>query len=230
MKIKQADGTEIEVFTQEELDAKVKAATEQATSTATEAAKKVAEDAVKDQIAKMQTDHKTALEAKDKELEEARKAGEGEGEGEGNQPKPGSVEDNQKQLDERFNKMQQDTDTKINEMKNTMTQDFKNTMLDKYVGKDDAELRNKVEAEFNQYRSDEWSQVGIEERVKAAVTIVTGEAAQPAVTDNIANAGGRGDGNPAGNQNKVEVSGDLENLATKMGIKKEEIESANKTT
>jgi len=230
MKIKQQDGTEIEVFTQEELDERVQAAKDEATKTATDAATKAAQDAADKALEdyKKENEGKTneEVEKLQKELQEAQEKLDGAG-GSGGDDDAQKRRLMQERDDARKNLEQGMADMKkeMEDFKSGMTGDVKNDLLDKYVGKDDAELREKVGLEFDRYRSDEVSKAQMEERMQAAFTIVKGEAPTPAALDGMTSGGQRGDGNPAEGKKHVEVTENAKNIAKALGQDPDEVQA-----
>src|SRR5690606_23049032 len=87
-----------------------------------------------------------------------------------------------------------DVEKKFEDFKNEMLGDTKKEMLDKLSG-GDAELRKKIELEFDNYRTGETSRAAIAERMEKAYTLATGEKPTPGPLDNGGAGGGdRGDG------------------------------------
>jgi hypothetical protein len=189
------DGKEIEVFTQEELDAKVKAAKEEAVKTATEAASKIAEEKANVAIEayKQSNPDKTAeidslkdkLAEAEAKLQQAQSYG-----GDGNRDE--QIERLRKERDDAISALTKKVEdlTKIIEAGNKSTIDnTKNNLLDHYTK--DPEQRKKLEFEFDNYRANDTTPAGMAERMAKAATLAGIEKKeQPAIMDNLGGAGG----------------------------------------
>lgn len=230
MKIKDGTGKEIEVFTQEELDEKLKKATEDATKTATDAATDAAKTAADEAIEKYKEENPDKSdeikELKDKltEAEEAATEAAGdEGEGKGND---GQV----KRLKEVAEKAKKDLTEGIAEIKKEMTefkQSFTDESKDKFLdtlSKGDKEVRDKIEFEFDNYRPNDTDGKAVGERMTKAFTLATGESEVPNFMDNMSTVPGpKGDGNNGdGTPAKGERSDNEKEIAKVMGVSEDD--------
>lgn len=159
--------------------------------TAEEAATK-AEEAATAAIEKYQAEHPdqtaefTKLQADLKTANDALEAGKGGNDGQIRRLKE-AKEEAEKNLTEGLAKMQGD----FEKFKTEIVGDVKEALLAKYAGTN-KELREKITIEFNNYKPNDTSKAGIEERMAKAYQLVSGKPA-PRVFDNLTGAGSRGD-------------------------------------
>lgn len=214
MKIKDETGVEIEVFTAKEVEEKTSIVTKEA-----------AEKASKEAVEKYQKDHpdqsSELAKIQNNLAELTKKLSEEENKG-------GNENENQIQ---RLKKDKEDaekallaTETKImgeiNKFKNEFIGDFKTEMLDKLSGGDD-EVRKKIEYEFDNYKPNDLSKLGIQERLIKAHTLATGEKPSPRIFDGgILNGGQKGDGYKEKDQPKL--SDNAIAIGNQLGITEED--------
>lgn len=181
MKIKQEDGTEIEVFTEAEVSERVKNAE-------TAAADKAVEDfkvANPDKSAELET-LKVDLAKKEADLDAALKAG-------GNDAQIARLRQERDDAKKAEEAAKNDFTKKFDDFKTEMLGDTKEELLKALAGTD-AELRKKIELEFEKYRPDETSRAAIKERMEKAYLLATGDAPKPGLLDGASGGGDRGDG------------------------------------
>lgn len=171
-KYKDADGNEIEAFTQEELDAQKKAAVDEYLKDHPD------QKAALDEATKKATD----LEAKIKEME---------GAGDDEQKKR-LIKERDDALDA-AKKLTEGYGTDIKVLKDALFGGAKTKVLDKLAGSD-AQLRAKIEHEYDSFKDEPKNEIEITERLTRAFTLATGKAPAPNFMDGMANGGQRGTG------------------------------------
>lgn len=183
MKIKQEDGTEIEVFTEAEVQVKTKEAETAAAAAAIEKFKEENPD---------KTEELTAAQTKLKEAEDALKKAEEDAGGD----KDGQVARLRKERDDAKKAAEEATsgiEKKFEDFKKEMVGDTKTELLERLSAKD-PELKKKIELEFDNYRPNDTSKKGIEQRMEKAYQLATGNLPKPGLLDGSIGAGDRGDG------------------------------------
>jgi len=192
--IKDKDGKEIEVFTGEETEARETAAAAAATKEAKEAGDKALEDykaANPDKSGEI-TEVQKQLDEVNKKLVAAEKEN-NDNDASGQVARLREERDAaQKKLKEATDGFQQQFDT----LRNEMVGDTKEEWLSRLSG-GDAELRKKIELEFDSYNPTKTTKKDIGERMQKAFHLATGNAPSPTVLDSIAGGGtARGDTTP----------------------------------
>lgn len=185
MKIKNDKGEEIEVFTQAEMDEHTENARAEAAQKAVDEYKAANPDKAQE-LEQMRNDLKAAQDA----LEAAEKG-----------DNKGQIARLRQERDDANNKLNTEIGAlskKLDEVMNAGTKELKEDLLVKY-SKGNTETRKKIEFEFDNYRPNDTSKKGIEERMAIAVQLVTGSKPTPTVFDNI--SGGAGDRGNGGNYN-----------------------------
>jgi len=207
MKIKDEQGNEVEVFTQTDLEARLEA---ERTKIVADAEKKVEEKYGSD-MEKLKND----LADVTKKLEDAEEAG-----GHSND---GQVERLRRERDD-ATKALKDFETKvskeINDFKSAVVADQKNDLLDTLSGTD-AELRKKIEFEFDNYRPGAVSKKDIEERMKKAYQLATGNAPQPHAFDSLG-VNNRGQGRDHTPEGTAKDNPNREAMRKALGISEED--------
>jgi len=172
-KFKDADGNEVEAFTQEELDAKLSETTK-ANETALATAKAEHDKAIADLNTKLE----------EAGLSDAQKK---------------RLKDDKEAAEKLLETVRAETTAKITELEGKIFGGHKSRMINA-VAKDD-ETRQKVTAKVEtlmktgEYTNDE---AGIAKAVADASTIITGAKPAPGLLDNISGAGDRGAGHDKG--------------------------------
>lgn len=202
MKIKDENGNEIEVFTPDEL--------QQKTKEAVEAKEREFTQKLEEQKSNYETEVKNLKEKADKaesDYQAALSSG-------GNKEQIERLR-NERDLAVAATGKITELENKIKEFENKDLQKTKNSYLDKYSN-GDKELREKMEIEFDKYRSGENTPEAIAERAEKAYQLVTGNKPTPGVFDGgTTSFGGRGQGNPGGSstqapsQNQVAIGNAL---------------------
>lgn len=215
MKIKQDDGTEIEVFTQDEFDAKSKEIAEEAGKKAVEAFKEQNPDRSKEV-----DDLKGNLKKAEEDLAKAIKDG-------GNEEQIKRLRNERDEAERKANdgvaKIQKD----LEDFKKEFIGDTKEEILSK-LSKGDAELRKKIELEFDKYNPTDNSKKGIMERMAAAYNIVTGTRPAPNFMDNLSNAGDRGHGGSGAKGDKIERTDNEVKIGKTLGVTDADVENYEK--
>lgn len=199
MKVKDPKtGQETEVFTQAEVDAKAKERTEKAL----EEFKAANPDRSKE-VEKLQSD----LVTKEKELADAVNAGD----------KDGQVLRLRQERDEAkriADEAMSGLDKKLDDFRKEITGDTKEELLSK-LSKGDADLKKKIEYEFDRYLPNANTKKDVEERIAKAYLLATGTKPIPGILDGITGSGDRGNGSykPTGkkewNQNEIAIGNTL---------------------
>lgn len=211
MKIKTENGEEVEVYTQAEMDAKFKEMTESVGAVA-EGVKTMGE-----QLGNFQKETTDSLAAAQAAINSK---GEGGDDGGG---QPAGV--NSADMEAALAKVREEGKQEIETFKKDMTKDTRDELLKAYTKDMTDEDKAKVEVEFDNYRSTDMTKSAMEERVRAAVTLVTGAVPRPAATDNLG-APPAGGTPPAAPKAEGEgLSEDGKGLAKQMGITEEELKA-----
>lgn len=220
MKIKTENGEEVEVYTAEEFDAKLKEATDGISKSVTEG------------FEAMKTGMTELRESTEKSITEAQavinQRGQGDGDGQG--AGAGAEGTQTPDVSAEIQKVRDEGKKEIDDFKKSMTEDARKEAFDLYTKDLSDEDKKKVEAEFDNYRPDDWTKTAITERMQTAVKLATGnDAKAPSALDNV---GGEPSGAGAPNVQtpdaSKEFSDDQKDLAAKMGIKPEELEAKSK--
>lgn len=188
MKIKNDKGEEIEVFTAAEVADREKAATDAAATKAVDDYKAANPDKA-EEITKL----KTELEKAQKDLEDAEKDGD----------KDGQVNRLRKERDEaiaKVDKVVNDITKRFDDFTNSSFNETKDDLLNR-LSNGNAEIRKKIEFEFDNYKPTDKTKKGVQERMAVAAQIVTGKKPQPSFMDNISGAGDKG-GSGSGHHDK----------------------------
>lgn len=179
MKIKQADGTEIEVFTPQEVEEKTKGVAEAAAQKAIDEYKAANPDKSAE-ANKLKTD----LDEANRKLQEALDAG-GE-----DTPQIKRLRNERDEANKKLNETLTGVQKQIEDLKNGGVTKQKNDLLTVLSG-NDAELKKKIEYEFDNYRPNDTTAEAIDERMKKAYQLATGVKPAPGPFDGL-NGGSRG--------------------------------------
>lgn len=192
MKIKDGEGKEIEVFTGEEVEAKVKEAETKASTDAVEAYKKdhpdqsEAIEGLKTQL----TEAQQAVKAAEEKLEAAQSGGGDDDD------KDGQVKRLETEVQDAKKKLTEATDAltrKVDGIQETAIGDIKSDALKALTG-DDEELRKKVLFHYDRFAEKPTSKEKIVAQMAEAYTLATGNKPTPGMLDGRSSAGGKGDG------------------------------------
>jgi len=204
MKVKNEQGEEIEVFTEAEMQEKSKTVAE-------EAAKKAIEDfkaANPDKTAEL-----TDLQAKLKKAEDDIVAASG-----GNAEQIKRLRESRDEAEKKLTEATTGFRKELDEFKKEVVGDTKTDMLDR-LSNGDAELRKKIELEFDNYRPNDLTKKGITERLAKAYQLVTNAQPKPGMLDGLTGAGARGDGGGYRPENKgAEVTPNQKAIGKVLGI------------
>lgn len=173
-------GEDMEVFTSEEV------ATKETEASSTALEKYKTENPDKSQELDTLKSEKEKLE---KDLVDAKKlnaAGEGDG----------KIAELTKQLEQKDTEMKSYVDQKFTDQHADKAKQSSESKI-KELAKGDAEREKKLQYEFENYRSHDTSEKGIEERLVTALTIVDGSAPKPGVFDRLGSLGARGNAHQA---------------------------------
>lgn len=206
MKIKNDDGTESEVFTPEEVDAKIKAVEETKQKEIQEVTQKVTAEF--EGKMKPLEEKFSKMEAEKKDLE-AKIAGEGQ---------QGA---NFKVLKEALDKKTEELDAVKKDLTTFKESQFstqRNAFIDKFAGKD-PELKKKIEFHYKESLSamSESTPVDMAKKVEAAFKLAS-DNFSPDLMDTIIGGGNRGEGGGSDNKGSVEFTQRERALGSKMGI------------
>jgi len=224
--IKNPDGSQTEVFTAEEVEAKAKEAADAATRTATDAATKAAEEAAEKRIEEFKKSNPDQTEELDKLKDQLAEANakleaaggkEDEEDGESGQVKRLREERDEarRALDEKMG----DFEKGLESVKSARTGDIKTELLNKFAG-DDKELREKIEVHFDSFVGDAITREEIQQRMENAVLLATGKPASPGVLDNIASSSSKGE--DTGTQKTHEPTENEKAIGTVLGVSEED--------
>lgn len=207
MKIKQTDGSEVEVFTQAETEERVKSEREKALEEY--------KASNPDKTAEV-NDLTTKLADANRKLQEAEAAG-------GNPEQVKRLREArdaaEKERDGAVAKLTKD----LNDFKNETVKEVKDELMAKLT-KGDKELEKKIEFEFDNYRTNENSKQAIRERMEKAYQLATGNRPIPTAFDSVSGAGGsRGDYAPT---QAGELSQNAKNIGKALGISEEQRKKA----
>lgn len=176
--IQNSDGSQSEVFTTEELEAKVQEVSESANKAAEEAARKAIEE------------FKSGLpnyDEKISELENALKEAKEKGSDSSNPNHKQQIERLRKERDEAL-AQKDDAVKKIQEewgtIKNSMTSEVKTELIDK-LSNGNNELKEKIEFFYDNFKGDATTKQEIEQRVIYSYQLANDGAKQPNIMDNI---------------------------------------------
>ena len=208
LKIKGVDGREVEHFTQEEVDAKLKLAQEEKEKEFNTTIEKAKEEALeeykknnpdrKEDIDKLQTE----LTSTKDELEKLKNLGEDPNMPEGQKTRLlTKIVDLEKKIDD----VTKTSKEEIERLVKDKTIDQKSTFLKRLTG-EDAELSKKVEYYFDNYMPDKTDVDSMKSRMEVAFKLATNNEPKPGVLDGAFGANIKGDGNPEFNKNN-NVSG-----------------------
>lgn len=181
MKIKQEDGTEIEVFTEAELAEKVKTAETTAAAAAVEEFKAANPDKSAE-VEKLQGELKKSQEDLDAAIA-----------GGGNDAQIARLRKERDDAKAAAEQAGSDWKKELDGFRNEIIGDTKKEILDS-LSAGDAELRKKIELEFDKYNPDKTSKTEIKERMEKAYLLATGDKPKPGLLDGLSGMGGRGDG------------------------------------
>lgn len=202
------DGNEVEAFTPDELEAKKKEALDEYIKN---------NPSKKEEVDKLTADLATATQ-KLKELEEG--GGDDDAQKKRLKDEKKAAEDALKTGLEGFRK-------EMDEFKNNFVTGHKTKVLDKLSG-GDAELRKKIEFEYDQYSEGKKApanEIEIQERLTKAYTLATGKAPTPNFMDGMGNAAPRGEGHNGGSGNAKEPETDNSKAMRKaLGITDKDVE------
>lgn len=228
------NGKEIEVFTQEEVDKKLK---EQKKSVEDEVKKvlekenkKTVDEAVKKAVEKYAKEHPDAnekIEELTTKLDEATKKLEAAGadpdeEGDDDSPQVKRLRKERDEIKKEFEDFKGDVNKKIDDMQKGAAENTKEKFLKRLAG-DDKELKEKIELEFDNYRPDANSESEIEERMGKAYKLATGDDPKPGALDVVPGSGSdKGDGaTPNPNETK-EPTENAKNIGKPLGVSQED--------
>ncbi len=207
MIIKNDKGEDVEVFTSEEVKQKEEAA-------AKTAAEKAVEDFKTQNPDKSQelTDLKDKVADLEAKLQEAE-----EGDGTDKDAQVKRLREERDAAKGDLKKAQEDWDSKFENFKKEMVGDIKSEILDK-LSRGDAELRKKIELEFDNYRPNDNSKKGIADRMEKAYQLATGNKPSPNILDNISGGGDRGTGGGYKPETKKQWSSNEKAIGNVLGI------------
>lgn len=210
MKIKQEDGSEIEVFTADEMKAKVEEESKVAATKAVDEFKAANPDK-SEELEKLQKD----LKKKDEDLEAALADG-------GNDKQIERLRKERDEAREAAEKAGSDWKKEFDSFREEIVGGSKKDLLDRLSGGDD-ELRKKIELEFDNYKPTETSQAAIKERMEKAYQLATGDKPTPGILDGAASAGDRGAGGGVNaSEKKNEQTDNGKAIAKVLGISEED--------
>lgn len=229
------DGSQSEVFTKEEVDKAAEDATKTATEAASKAATETAAEAQKKFEEKWAKDHpdqskeietlKTSLVDAEDKLKAAGVAGEGGTAGGGDKDEQiKRLREEREGLEKKIEEKEKARDVQIQELRNDMVSGQKTELLNKFAG-DDADKREKIESEFNNYLPDKNDPASIQTRMEKANALVEAAAPAPGTIDNKTGAGGKGDGKPAGAATGgAKKTDNMTAIGNVLGVKEDEID------
>lgn len=212
MKIKDAEGKEIEVFTQEELTAKTEEIKTEATKLATETATKMAEGKI-EEFKTANPDKSTEIAGLQKEIEDLKTAA---GLAGGEEEKTGQVA----RLLEKIDTLTTTVTTLQTSQEATNQRvigDTKGDLLKRLSGGDE-ELLKKIELEFDSYKPDKTSKEDIVERMATAYKIVEGKEASPSLLDNVTNPGAGDHQEHKPDPTKIEFTDNAKAIGDAIGV------------
>ena len=111
----------------------------------------------------------------------------------------------------------------IKGIKESATGNVKTKALDKLAG-EDKELRDKIELEFDNYKSDDVSEKGIVDRMSKAFTLATGDAPKPNFMDNITGAGSEKGSSESSSDQKEKPTENEKEIGKKLGVSEKDSE------
>jgi len=190
MIIKNEKGEDIEVFTQEEVSERVKTAETQAATKAVDDFKAANPDKTGEL-----TEAQTKLAEAERLLREA----------ENDPAKKAQIERLRQERDDAkavAETVKSDFDKKFDAFKSEIIGDVKTELLDR-ASNGDAELRRKIEVEFDNYRPGATSKKDIQERMEKAYQLATGNKPTPNFLDGRTGGGDRGHGDHHQSQSVV---------------------------
>lgn len=215
MKIKNDKGEEIEVFTAEEVAAREKTASEQAATKAVEEFKAQNPD---------KSQELEELKTKLADAEDLLKKAEEDGKSSGQIERLRKERDDAKKAAE---EAQKGMDKKFEDFRKEIVGDTKKEMLDA-LSKGDAELRKKIEFEFDNYRPTATSKTDVKERMEKAFQLATGNKPTPGILDGRTGGGDRGDGGGYKPTEKKELTPNQRAIGTVLGITDKDRENYEK--
>ncbi len=215
MKIKNDKGEEIDVFTAAETEERIQNAQKEAAEKAVQDYKTANPDKA-DEINKLKTD----LEQAQKDLEEAEKGDD----------KDGQVKRLRKERDEALDKVNTvvtDITKKFDEFTSSGLLEVKDELLTR-LSNGNVEMRKKIELEFDNYRPNDKTKKGIQDRMAVAAQIVTGTKPKPGFMENISGGGDKGNGGGGNNSNKTELTPNQKAIGNVLGITNKDREDYEK--
>lgn len=202
--MKDGEEVEVEMYTPEEL----------------EQAKKDAEQAALDKAKGETGDLQKKLDDATRALQEA----------ENDPNKKGQVERLRKERDDANKALEDyksDTNKRLDKMEQDRVDELKTEWLDRLSGKD-ADLRKKIELEFDEYKPSDKSKKGIEERMTKAFTLATGTKPTPNLLDGNTSGGDRGAGGSHQAPSNNEPTENAKKIGKQLGITDKDREAADK--
>lgn len=181
MKLFDKDGNEVEAFTQEELDEKLKEEVDKAKG---ENADKIEELGKK--VANFET-----LEKENEELKGKLEEGEGEG-GKGESGQAKRLKEDKEKIAQDFKEYKEKTQEELDSLKGAVFGGAKQKAISKFAEGDD-ELAKKIDFEYSQFKNEGDSPEDIESKIEKAARIVNAEQSIPFFNGNIASGSDRGD-------------------------------------
>lgn len=208
MKITQSDGSEVEVFTQQEVEQKVRAEKEAALQ----------------EYKNSNPDKSAEIDKLIADLAEAnRKLAEAEAGGNPDQIQrlKQARDEAQKQKDDEVKRLSKD----LEDFKNDTVKEVKDDLMARFT-KGDSDLEKKIQYEFDRYRTNENTKQAIRERMEKAFQLATGNRPIPTAFDSFGGAAGnRGTGHAP--VQSGEISENARKIGNAFGISDEQRTRAN---